>query len=63
MEERLDLGGGRKGVEGLYGRGGRGWLRWRQSEGGGKVIDSSVVVKSACRGGRCVLERAPTPHV
>lgn len=31
--------------------------------GGGVVIDSSVVVKSACRGGRCVLERAPTPHV
>lgn len=31
--------------------------------GGGVVIDSSVVVKSAWRGGRCVLERAPTPHV
>lgn len=27
------------------------------------VIDSSVVVNSACRGGRCVLERAPTPHI
>lgn len=34
-----------------------------KAKGGGEVIDSSVVVKSACRGGRCVLERAPTPHV
>lgn len=44
-------------------------LRERSDSGGDKakgegvVIDSSVVVKSACRGGRCVLERAPTPHI
>lgn len=61
--------------ERIRGGRGRGWVRWLhdgrggvgcgddKARGGGVVIDSSEVVQSACRGGRCVLERAPTPHV